>query len=343
VFQGAQADALRFGVTTEVDMFSLGGPEGLRAFRAQRESLARTDSADTWSAGQGVTPPGGHPEPLAKSMGMSIPTLAPSADVEAFVADRVREGSDHLKVFQDEGRTGKLAAFPPDRLKAIVAAGKATGRRVVIHVADQEAALQAAEAGGDALAHLFEDAPASDRFVALAKARGLVVIPTLSVLMTVAGGEEAAALAADADVKPWLSGMQTGMLAQRMKSAEPEVRGRVLESVRRLHAAGVPLLAGTDAPNPGTAHGPSLHQELALFVRGGVPPVEALKAATSRPADFFRLGDRGRVRVGSRADLLLVDGDPTRDITATRRISRIWKNGYEVDRTPLPDRRPPGG
>jgi hypothetical protein len=94
----------------------------------------------------------------------------------------------------------------------------------------------------------------------------------------------------------------------------------------------VPILAGTDAGNPGTAHGVSLHGELALLVRAGLTPAPALTAATAAPAQRFGLRDRGRIAVGQRADLLLVDGDPTRDITATRAIDTVWKNGYAIDR-----------
>ena len=106
------------------------------------------------------------------------------------------------------------------------------------------------------------------------------------------------------------------------------------ESVRRLHAAGVPVLAGTDAGNPGTTHGATLHEELALLVAAGLTPSEALTAATALPARTFSLADRGRIAPGLRADLVLVDGDPTTNIDATRAIVTIWKNGYVVDRTP---------
>src|SRR5699024_7096913 len=76
------------------------------------------------------------------------------------------------------------------------------------------------------------------------------------------------------------------------------------ENVRRLHAAGVRILAGTDAPNPGLVFGASLHRELQLLVRAGLAPAEALVAATTAPAELFGL-DRGRLRVGAPADLLL--------------------------------------
>jgi peroxiredoxin len=103
-------------------------------------------------------------------------------------------------------------------------------------------------------------------------------------------------------------------------------------TVARLRAAGVPILAGTDAPNPGTAHGASVHREVEMLVEAGLDEEEALAAATSRPAKAFGLADRGRIAPGMRADLVLVQGDPTADIAATRAIVRVFKAGRAVDR-----------
>jgi cytosine/adenosine deaminase-related metal-dependent hydrolase len=71
--------------------------------------------------------------------------------------------------------------------------------------------------------------------------------------------------------------------------------------VARLAAAGVPVLAGTDTPNPGTVHGASLHRELELLVGAGLTPQLALQAATSVPARVFGLIDRGVIEPGRRA------------------------------------------
>jgi imidazolonepropionase-like amidohydrolase len=75
-----------------------------------------------------------------------------------------------------------------------------------------------------------------------------------------------------------------------------------------------------------------VHGELSLLVRSGLSPSRALAAATSVPARIFRLNDRGSIRAGLRADLVLVEGDPTRDILATRRIVGVWKRGLAVER-----------
>ena len=104
------------------------------------------------------------------------------------------------------------------------------------------------------------------------------------------------------------------------------------ETVKALKAAGVRILAGTDCGNPGTTHGASMHRELVLLVAAGLTPVEALAAATAQTAATFGLTDRGRIAPGLRADLVLVDGDPTVDITATRKIAGVWKQGRAIDR-----------
>ncbi len=98
---------------------------------------------------------------------------------------------------------------------------------------------------------------------------------------------------------------------------------------------GVPLLVSTDGTGGDhpTTHGISYHGELDLLVQVGLTPAEALTAATAAPADAFGLDDRGRVAPGLRADLLLVNGSPSADITALRDITAIWRRGIRVNRS----------
>ena len=114
----------------------------------------------------------------------------------------------------------------------------------------------------------------------------------------------------------------------RHQPAEPAAHA----AVGALRRAGVPILAGTDAPAPSLAHGLSLHHELELLVLSGLTPLEALASATSAPARAFGFHDRGRIAEGLRADLLLVNGDPTIDIRATRDIVGVWKIGVQYSR-----------
>ena len=94
VFPGAQKDALRFGVTTELDMFDVSHDHA--KWKAQRESLARTDEADTWASGVGVTVKGGAPI-QSLPPGFDVPSLDSAGHAKAFVDARVAEGSDYIK------------------------------------------------------------------------------------------------------------------------------------------------------------------------------------------------------------------------------------------------------
>jgi tetratricopeptide (TPR) repeat protein len=100
------------------------------------------------------------------------------------------------------------------------------------------------------------------------------------------------------------------------------------ELTRVFHAAGVPLMTGTDAPFDFVVPGFALHDELAFFVASGLTPLEALRAATSVPARFLGLaGKSGTVAVGAEADLLLIEADPLADISATRRVAGVFRRG----------------
>lgn len=335
VFPGAQANALRFGVTTVLDMFDLS--HEFAKWRAQRRSLARTNEADTWAAGTGATVKGGAPLELLPR-GMHVPTLARASDARAFVDARVAEGSDYIKLFienlSEYGKAGQMPTLSPAEVCAVIAAAHADGKLAIVHVQAEWAAEEAIRCHADALAHIFFDRPADPAFVKMAKDHHIFVETTLDVLAHEANSPLPRDIAANPSVAPWLSAAQKSALLDRSKKPHPEFLANALATAAALHAAGVPILAGTDAPNPGTAFGISLHEELQLLVRAGFTPAEALNAATALPARIFHLGRRGRIVKGGRADLLLVDGDPTKNIAATLDIVRIWKNGFAIDRTP---------
>ena len=104
------------------------------------------------------------------------------------------------------------------------------------------------------------------------------------------------------------------------------------DAIHGLIRAGALILTGTDAPAPGVSYGVSVHSELELLVADGMSPVQALAAATSVAARAFHLSDRGLIRPGMRADLLLVQGNPTENILDTRNIVAVWKRGIRVQR-----------
>ncbi|ANB19183.1 CIA30 family protein [Dokdonella koreensis] len=333
-FGAARQQALQFGVTTEVDLH--GDRQRLTQIRRERESLDRTDQADLWAAGVALTVAGGH----GTQYGFAVPTIDADTDIRAFVDARVDEGADFIKLIVEDlsvySEATRWPTLSPEQVAAIAAAAHARDRRAIAHVSRERDAAHALTVGVDGLAHVFVDAPVSEALLAAAARTRPFVIPTLSVTAAETGAGDGASLLADPRLRPWLAADQAATLAARFPSTArtPAYRRQALENVRRLQAAGVVLLAGTDAGNPGTAHGASLHGELELLTRAGLSPVQALAAATAVPARVLGLADRGRIAAGHRADLILVDGDPTRDITATRALVGIWKNGQAVARTP---------
>jgi imidazolonepropionase-like amidohydrolase len=107
------------------------------------------------------------------------------------------------------------------------------------------------------------------------------------------------------------------------------------ENVRRLHRAGVVLVAGTDAPYPGVSQGEGLHRELELLVEAGLTPVEAITTATKNAAMLIDAEDWGTLTPGKAADLVVVEGRPDRDILRTRAIHLVMQSGRILDRDAL--------
>lgn len=109
-----------------------------------------------------------------------------------------------------------------------------------------------------------------------------------------------------------------------------------LEIVGAMRRAGVQILAGTDTGNPFCFPGFSLHDELALLVKAGLTPIEALRSATLNPAKFLGLDQTlGTVEPGKIADLVILDANPLEDIRNTQRINAVILNGRLFDRKAL--------
>jgi imidazolonepropionase-like amidohydrolase len=316
-----QAAAL--GVTTELDLM------GDWKLDASLKAQAKEDAsmADLRAAGNPATSPRGH----GTEYGLPIATLERPEEAEAFVAARVKEGSDYLKIVYEPGRE-PLTSLDRATMEACVAAAHRHGLMAVVHVSKREAAREALAAGADGLAHLWFDEPATEEVIALAKAKGAFVIPTLSVTGALFDRSQGPAILADGAFAPFIGAAGRAILQTPVHWNGGGSLENAERAVAMLAARGVPLLVGSDAPNSGTAHGATVHEELKRLVAAGLSPQDALAAATSRPAARFHLDDRGRIAPGLRADLVLVEGDPTSDISTTRRIEAVWRGGVRVDR-----------
>lgn len=340
--------ALTFGVTTELEM------QGMFT-RDRRGHVTGNDRlADVRSAGFGITPPGGHPSELMGDGGddeapweegdaaedaaswsdLVMPFSTTPAEAVAFIPRLEAAGSDYIKFMIDDGTVEGAPGLPvldDETIAAGVAEAHRRGLMTVAHTLTVDATLSAVDAGIDGLVHLFMDQPHTAPVVEAVAASGAFVVPCV-VLNASMTGVPATDLAADPRVAAklddaWLATLRSSYDRYPQGSLED-----VLASVKALHDAGVDLLVGTDVSFPlptlgGMAHGASVHHELQLLVRAGLTPVEALRAATSVPARRFALTDRGMIREGLRADLLLVDGDPTTRISDTLDVRQVWRRG----------------
>jgi imidazolonepropionase-like amidohydrolase len=320
-FEGSLAQALTFGVTTELDMFCLPGN------LARQRALAadRDDVADLRSSGMLATAPGGHPSQLMAGFDAStldafgdavgaFDTVADPDQAKQFVEARLAEGIDYLKIVVDDGAVhgARLPALRPEVVAALVEAAHAGGLMTIAHAITAREVAIALDAGVDGLAHVYSDAgpddPIGDELATRIAAQGVFVVTTLAYFEAISGQVGAA------------------------DHAHPGCADNAVHAARALHRAGVPLLAGTDANPFAPAHGAAMHRELVLLTEAGLSAEEALATATSVPARHFGLTDRGRVAPGLRADLVLVQGDPTRDITATGKVVEVWRRGVRQPR-----------
>jgi imidazolonepropionase-like amidohydrolase len=111
-------------------------------------------------------------------------------------------------------------------------------------------------------------------------------------------------------------------------------------NIRRLRDAGIPLAVGTDAGNPGTAHGPSIYREMEAMQAAGMTPAEVFAAATITAARAMgRAAEIGSLERGKLADLIVLDANPVEDIANARRLRLIMKGGALYSRVELLPRR----
>ncbi|UCC15173.1 MAG: amidohydrolase family protein [Gammaproteobacteria bacterium] len=309
--------ALDFGVTTSIDMWT--PVDFMQQMQAEREQGIAFGRADMHSAGIGVTAPKSHGTQFGP-----VPTLSRPEDADAFVAARINEGSKYIKIIYDNFKMfdRPIPTLDYPTMEAVVESAHRRDRLVVVHSRDVDAYADVVRAGANGIAHIMVDEVPGRELIDGMRRQGMFVIPTLSI-STPSGAD----MANDGVLGPRLSEKESANLrgyAPKHRQGGDKI---AMESVRVLNEAGVTILAGSDSPNRGTATGVSIHQELGILVQAGLTPIQALVSATSAPADVFGLGDRGRIKAGLRADLLLVKGDPSSKISDTRRIIGVWKAG----------------
>jgi imidazolonepropionase-like amidohydrolase/ABC-type multidrug transport system permease subunit len=270
-------------------------------------------------------------------------------DARKMVADLKKRGVDGIKTVLEGG----TAAHPIPRLDTsilhvIVEAAHAANLPVICHTGNAKDVADALDAGVNGIEHGSNRDVIPDALFARMKQMGTTYDPTLAVMEGLAdtaagktdlldrslvqqvGPKKLLDATKKAIVSPQFEGMRA---AFRAGHAGLEFGKQNLAAANR---AGVILVTGTDAGNFQVIHGPAIHRELQLWIEAGIPPAVALQAATANSARALGAGDRiGMLRKGFDASVLLLNGNPLKDISATEQISSILFKGEHVDRPEL--------
>jgi hypothetical protein len=285
--------------------------------------------------------------PMSSRSGLVIQDLQGAKDAIDWYAEH---GYPQIKIYN---------SFPKDLVRETAAYAHSRGMRVGGHIPAFMRAQEAVEQGYDEIQHVNQvllnffvtpetdtrtldrfylparktadldlDAPPVREFIALLLRRRTVIDPTLATFDFVRHREGVVAAQFEAVAHHLPPDVRRGLLVALMDIPDDTTAARYERSyekmiafIGRLHRAGVPLVAGTD-----DVAGFTLQRELELYVQAGLTPAQSLQIATWNGAKYTRtLGDRGSIQPGKLADLVLIDGDPTTDIAALRKVVLVIK------------------
>jgi imidazolonepropionase-like amidohydrolase len=305
--------ALQAGVTTVRDLGARG-----RVTLELRDAIADeiVPGPRVLVCGRPITSPNGHCHFLG-GVAQGVEAVSRLAE------ELIEQGVDAIKVMATGGNMTRSsdplrAQFSVDELRAVVRIASAAGRRVTVHARGVDGMSRAVDAGVDGIEHArMEVAPGEwgfdDELARTMAERGITAAPTLA-----ASFRASQAKAAGARV-----GLREGMVPIPVRQ----------RNAWRLREAGVRVVVGTDAGAALARFDEAVHLEMELLVGAGWSPLEAIGAGTRDAAIAIGLEKEiGTVEPGKAADLVVVRGDPTRNISDVRQVTHVVKGGRVVAR-----------
>jgi Tat protein translocase TatC len=292
----------------------------------------------------GMAPPHGGPDAVllkGTQVLKAVYEVSTADEARAAVRSMAAKNLKNVKIWVDD-RRGTYPKMTPEVYTAIIAEAHAHGMKVQAHATtlpDQKAVVRA---GIDVLVHTVQGEKLDDELIALLKEK-------TPYWTTVIGlGDRTEVCNSDPFVDQQLP---AAVVAKIRATTEPrplapscgprspnfETREAMLKNnFSQMIAGGARLLLGTDAGiSSGYTFGSADHHEIARWVEFGLPPAQAIVAATSRPAEYLGLTDTGLLDSGKRADFIVLDKNPLDDIHNTRTIASVYLNGAKLDRDAL--------
>jgi imidazolonepropionase-like amidohydrolase len=288
--------ALDAGVTTVRD---LGARDSLALDAARAVETGVLDGPRVLAAGQNIVMTGGHGHWFGRE-------ADGATEVRKAAREQLKRGADVVKcmatggVLTEGAKTG-LPELTVEELTALVEAAEGKGVPTAAHAHGKEGIQNAARAGISSVEHgTFMDRETAE----LLAERGTYWVPTTAAIVGIVD-----------------NGVEAGIPAEAVAKAEDAVEAHE-QAFEHALDAGVPIAMGTDAGTPFNFFA-DIPQELELLVERGLTPEQALEAATVNAADLLGLDDVGTVTEGARADLVVLDGDPTDEV-------RVWQDPMTV-------------
>jgi imidazolonepropionase-like amidohydrolase/ABC-type multidrug transport system permease subunit len=316
--------------------------------------------AQLFTCGPLFTAEGGHGTEYFKQLPPAIRdnlekqfTRIPKSSAEAHqqVDDLRAQGVDCIKAILEAGAGGRIFKRLDTALfDAVAEEARKDNLPLAVHTGDARDVADAVQARATSIEHgSFREAIPDALFDQMAR-QGTFYDPTLSVgeaFKDFAAGKTdllKRSLVQQVGPPELLRGTEEALASKDTEEMRkgiaryPMDMGIATDNLKRAYQHRVLLVTGSDAGNFLVIHGPTVQHELQLWVQAGIPPVAALQAATANAARLLRAEKQiGSIHPGNDADLLVVDGNPLEDISATERISLVVFKGERIDRTGLFD------
>ncbi|WP_299984836.1 amidohydrolase family protein [uncultured Pontibacter sp.] len=287
-------ESLAQGIGTVLDLYT--SSEKTKQLRVFNDSIPY---ATYYTSGPGATAPGGH----GTQLGYPVPTVSHAGEANRFVRDRAAESVDYIKIIREPLRS----TLDFETIRALIKASHQHKKLAIAHVSTLADALAISDLRINGFAHIWFDSAMDEEQLAQLTAQKPFVIPTL---------------------------FATKKLLQYADQQDLNLHHlpfeKIQTEVHRLHQSQILLLAGTDAPNLGINYHDALLEELRLLKACGLSDLEVLKTATINPAIAFKFLENQLIKENSKANFLLVEGDPTSDIESLSNVWGIWKSGMRI-------------
>ena len=342
---------LKFGVTSIYDMAAHPSLNAMKTALDTGELMGPR----LYGNGFGITAPGSHPIRLITELGL-LDYLGPfyfQVDSVEDAKEAVRrisaEQVDGIKLFHSRVEAGTtrfdadMDKLKPDILHTLIEEAHARNLKVYAHTSFPSEAREFVEAGGDVIVHSIHMAETGARDVfELMVERDVAYIPTLAVFEGGYTTKPGSFVSPHLHGKVWdvllasITAPGSVVLASRNVPGLLNDRERSLEismsNLERALQTGVRIAMGSDAGNAGMLHGASVLRELQLMNEAGMTPMQVLVAATRNGAEVIGRGEElGTLEAGKLADIIVVNGDPLRDLSALGNVELVVKNGKIIN------------